>query len=79
MPIVIAKVGSQITTLLCDEQVYNDLPVKKQVKVEIVGLYIVGIKGPKLNTGQAKKQGWSGCWDKQIEDLNKSLRTNLNH
>lgn len=23
---------------------------------------------------QAKKQGWSGCWDKQIEDLNRSLK-----
>ena len=57
MPIVIAKIGPQITTLLCDEKIYNDLPVKKQVKVELAGLFIVGIRGPKA-VGPAKKQGW---------------------
>ena len=30
MPIVIAKVGPQITTLLCDENIYKQLPTKKQ-------------------------------------------------
>ena len=36
------------------------LPTKKQVKVELAGLFIVGIKGPKLNAeaDKVKKQGW---------------------
>lgn len=71
MPIVIAKVGPQITTLLCDEQIYKDLPVKKQVKVEIVGLYIVGIKGPKLNTGKPKKQGFVANMKNKMNELMK--------
>lgn len=60
MPIVIAKIGPQITTLLCDEKIYKDLPVKKQVKVELAGLFIVGIKGPKASTlsGESKKENW---------------------
>lgn len=60
MPIVIAKIGPQITTLLCDEKIYKDLPTKKQVKVEIAGLFIVGIKGPKLSNSanNSKKQSW---------------------
>ena len=60
MPLVIAKIGPQITTLLCDEKIYKVLPTKKQVKVELAGIYIVGIKGPKLNvaSGKAKKQSW---------------------
>lgn len=60
MPLVIAKIGPQITTLLCDEKIYKMLPTKKQVKVELAGLFIVGIKGPKLNAeaDKAKTQGW---------------------
>lgn len=57
MPIVIAKIGPQITTLLCDENIYKDLPVKKQVKVELAGIFIVGIRGGKLAT-PTKKKGW---------------------
>ena len=60
MPLVIAKIGPQITTLLCDEKIYKILPTKKQVKVEIAGLFIVGVKGPKLTVGadKTKKQSW---------------------
>ena len=60
MPLVIAKIGPQITTLLCDEKIYKMLPTKKQVKVELAGLFIVGIKGPKSNQApsKTKKQGW---------------------
>ena len=47
MPFVKAKIGPQIITLMCDKQVYNALPVKKSVKVEIAGIYIVGMKGMK--------------------------------
>ena len=47
MPVVKAKIGPKITTLLCDEKVFKDLPVKKMVKVDIAGIYIVGIKGYK--------------------------------
>ena len=60
MPIVIAKIGPQITTLLCDEKIYKDLPTKKQVKVELAGIFIVGIKGPKAGnqSNKPKKQSW---------------------
>ncbi len=60
MPIVIAKIGPQITTLLCDEKIYDDLPVKKQVKVELAGIFIVGMRGPKAGntSSKPKKQSW---------------------
>lgn len=47
MPLVKAKIGPKIATLMCDDKVFKDIPVKKQVKVEIAGMYIVGIKGAK--------------------------------
>jgi len=42
-----AKVGPQIVTLMCDKRVFNYLPVKKNVKVEIAGIYISNVKGMK--------------------------------
>lgn len=47
-PLVKGKVGPKIATFLCDEKVYNDIPVKKEVKVEIAGMYIVGIKSGRI-------------------------------
>ncbi|OON98219.1 MAG: hypothetical protein ATN36_01240 [Epulopiscium sp. Nele67-Bin005] len=48
MPVVIAKIGPQIQTLMCDENVYNSIPVKKQVKVELAGVFIVDVISGKL-------------------------------
>ncbi|MGL6174507.1 MAG: hypothetical protein ACRC1P_07865 [Cellulosilyticaceae bacterium] len=56
MPVVIAKIGPQIQTLMCDERVYNSLPVKKQVKVELAGILIVNVLSGKLP--EPKKQGF---------------------
>ncbi len=74
MPIVIAKVGPQVQTLLCDESVYNSLPVKKNVKVEVAGVLIVGIISGKLP--EPEKQGFrqkmlskANKLRKQSEDL----------
>ncbi len=41
------KIGPQILTLICDKNVYNALPLKKSVKIEIAGLYIVNVVGMK--------------------------------
>ena len=45
MPLVKAKIGPQIMTLMCDKQVFDALPIKKTVKVELAGIYIVSMKG----------------------------------
>lgn len=47
MPLVKAKVGNQVVTLLCDEKVFEEIPNKKMVRVEVGGIYIVGIKKDK--------------------------------
>ena len=44
MPIVKAKIGPQIMDLMCEEKVYDQLPVRKSVKVELAGIFIAGIK-----------------------------------
>ncbi|NLL69703.1 MAG: hypothetical protein GX238_01070 [Epulopiscium sp.] len=47
MPLVKAKIGPQVMTLLCDDKVFKKLPTKKMVKVELAGIFIVGIKSVK--------------------------------
>ena len=45
VPIVKAKVGPKIMLLVADEKIYDEIPVKKEVKAEVSGIYIVGVKG----------------------------------
>ena len=47
MYLVKAKIGPQIATLMCDKEVFDALPLKKTVKVDIAGMYIVSMKGMK--------------------------------
>lgn len=45
MPIVKAKVGPKVMNLIADEKIFEQLPVKKEVKVVVSGIYITAIKG----------------------------------
>ena len=45
VPVVKAKVGPKVMTLMCDAQIYPIIPVKKEVKATISGIYITGVKG----------------------------------
>jgi len=56
----IAKVGPKISILIADEKIFDLIPVKKEVKAEVSGLYIVGVKGIRgsLETPAPKKKGF---------------------
>ena len=60
LPIVKAKVGPKISILIADEKVFDLIPVKKEIKAEVSGLYIVGVKGIRgsLETPAPKKKGF---------------------
>lgn len=45
LPIVKAKIGPQIMSLVCDEKIFNSVPVKKEVKAVVSGIYITDVKG----------------------------------
>ncbi|MCI5869222.1 MAG: hypothetical protein MR224_06910 [Dorea sp.] len=57
VPVVKAKIGPKIMTLMCDAQIYPLIPVKKEVKATISGIYITAVKGVRgpLETPQKKK------------------------
>ena len=45
LPVVKAKVGPKIMTLIADETIFADIPVKKEVKATVSGIYITAVKG----------------------------------
>lgn len=45
LPIVKAKIGPQVMSLVCDAKIFDDVPVKKEVKATVSGIYITGVKG----------------------------------
>ena len=45
MPIIKAKVGPQIMSLICDEKIFDSVPVKKEVKAIVSGIYVLDVKG----------------------------------
>jgi len=61
IPVVKAKIGPKIVTLIADGKVYDIIPVKKTCTVTVSGLYITELKGVR---GQAvpkipeKKKKW---------------------
>jgi len=61
LPIVKAKVGPKVMTLIADAKIFDQIPVKAEVKAEVSGMYIVGIKsvrGGKLVV-EPKKKGFN--------------------
>lgn len=59
VPIVKAKVGPKIMTFICDAQIFESVPLKKEIKAVVSGLYITGIRGLRgpIET-PAKKKGF---------------------
>lgn len=45
LPVVKAKVGPQILSMISDEKIFDSIPVKKEVKAVVSGIYILEVKG----------------------------------
>ncbi len=58
VPIVKAKIGPKIMSLMCDEKIFPVLPVKKELKVVLSGIYIMGVKGRGVLESPEEKLGW---------------------
>lgn len=61
VPVVRAKAGPQILNFICDEKIFDSIPVKKQVKAMVSGIYIVdvkGIRGRLPSDGEPRKKTW---------------------
>lgn len=58
IPVVKAKIGPRIMTLMCENKAFEVMPVKKEIKAVVSGLYITEIKsvrGGSIEPPQKKK------------------------
>ena len=65
--VVKAKIGPQVRSLMCDEKIFDLVPIKKEVKATIGGIYILdvrGVRGP-LTKEEPKKKGFFSRFRKQ--------------
>ncbi len=69
LPIVKAKVGPQVMSLICDDKIFDAVPVKKEVKATVSGIYITDVKGlhGKLPQAPAKKQSKFKKWVEEMQ------------
>lgn len=60
LPIIKAKVGPQIMCLICDDKIFDSVPVKKEVKAMVSGIYVLEVKGlhGKAEAAPVKKKGF---------------------
>ena len=71
VPIVKAKIGPKVMSLIADESVFDYIPVKKEVKATVSGIYITkvtGVRGP-LEKPEGKKS-----WRTKLKE--KAVRAN---
>ena len=70
LPIVKAKVGPRIMTLVCEADIFDLIPLKKEIQAEVSGIYIVGARG--LRAPLEKKTKKKGFFKRLLDKANPS-------
>lgn len=76
LPIVKAKVGPRIMTLVADSAIFDTIPVKKEVKAVVSGIYITevkGVRGP-LEVKAPQKKGFMAKMRDRLNGTQKKLQ-----
>ena len=70
MPVIKAKIGSQVMNLICDAAIFDQVPVKKEVKATVSGIYITAVKGlrGKIVVEDNKKKGFFARISQKISE-----------
>lgn len=74
IPIVKAKVGPKVMTLIADESVYDMIPLKKEVKATVSGIYITRVTGLR---GALEKPEGRKSWRARLKDKAAMANTKL--
>lgn len=79
LPIVKGKVGAKIMSFICEASIFDSIPVKKEVKATVSGLYITGVKGLHgaiVTSGKPKKASFRDKLRKKYEETSAELEKN---
>ena len=66
-PILKVKVGPQVMNLICEPEIFDSVPEKKEVKATVAGLYVTSVKGLHGNKGFKKPEEKKGFWKRTLE------------
>lgn len=77
VPVVKGKIGPKVASLMCDDKVFDLIPVKREVKLVMNGIYIIDVKGARggLESAPVKKGLMRKLRDKlsrKSEELNEA-------
>ncbi len=76
LPVVKAKVGPQILTLIADDAIFDELPTRGEVKAMVSGIYIISVKnvrGKITPTDDKKKSSWGAKLRKKQGEYQKII------
>lgn len=76
IPVVKAKVGPQILTLIADDAIFDELPTKGEVKAMVSGIYIISVKnirGKAAPVDEKKKSSWGAKLRKKQGEYQKLI------
>ena len=73
LPVVKAKVGPRVMSLIADEQIFDEIPLKKEVKASVSGIYITAVRGIRGPLEKPKKK--KGFRARMAENYSKGQRT----
>lgn len=77
LPVVKAKVGPRVMSLIADDAIFDEIPVKKEVKATVSGIYITavrGIRGP-IEKPLQKKKGFRAKLQAKYDKVNAELKS----
>lgn len=74
LPVVKAKIGPKVMTLIADEAIFPEIPVKKEVKATVSGIYITAVRGLR---GPLEKPEVKKSWRAKLKDKYNSLNAEL--
>jgi len=80
VPVVKAKIGPKIMSLMCEEKIFDLIPVKKEVKAVMNGIYIIDVKGIRTNLDakQPKMSLWQRAKQKALKKNEEKDKKQLN-
>lgn len=73
LPVVKAKVGPKVMSLIADESVFDLIPIKKEVKATVSGIYITKVTGVRGPLEKPEKLTWRAKLQKKLSDSTAAL------
>ncbi|MGN0151678.1 MAG: hypothetical protein ACI39Q_04315 [Wujia sp.] len=85
LPIVKAKIGPQITNMICDDAIFDEVPTRGEVKAMVSGIYILSVKSVRgkknapveEENGKKKKKGFRNKMRARQAEYQKQLNDEI--